>query len=506
MGAVVVSAPLDSRVIRIVRWLLDQPDPRSTADLASDLGLSQRIVRYRLGAAENYLKSWGAALEKRRGSGLLVVAEPDTRAAILDDLRSRSEAPRVYAPEERSRLLIADLLWAFPGLVSLEDLHNDLGVSKTSARRDLQLCEPWLDRNGLAVVRRPGRGVGVLGTERRVRQVMVQLLLESLPQGLLQAIVRDDGDDLEALAARVPVGLRERLEELPLGEVARVIRETPLAQRLAAASGESVFSLYVAVTLMRVMAGRTVEVEAGLQRSVLEHPAAETVMVVMPELDALTPDPIGPADVAAIAEYWLGLDTVQRSSPIVTLDESLVEGLLALAGERLHAALADDPELRAGLAAHLERLAVRLRHGLPVHNPLLAEVRARYPDVHVVAHELGEMIEAEIGESIAEDEVGFLTMYLSGAMERARLRPRRRVLVVCPSGMATAWVLVSRVQAEFPEFDLVEVLSEEGYEALDHSDFDLVITTVELAETVAPVVVVSPLMSARDVREVGAHA
>ena len=115
----------------------------------------------------------------------------------------------------------------------------------------------------------------------------------------------------------------------------------------------------------------------------------------------------------------------------------------------------------------------------------MGEVRARYPDVHVVARELGAQIEENLGGTIAEDEIGFLTMYLSGAMERARLRPRRRVLVVCPSGMATAWVLVSRIQAEFPEFDLVEVLSEGGYEALDHSDFDLVISTVAVREAVA---------------------
>ena len=401
-----MSAPLDSRIIRIVRWLLDQAEPRRTADLAADLGLSQRIVRYRLNAVENYLRGWGAVLEKRRGSGIVIVAEPDIRAAIVDDLRSRSEAPRVYAPEERARLLIADLLWAFPDLVSLDQLHDDLGVSKTSARRDLQLCEPWLERNGLAVVRRPGKGVGALGTERRVRQVMVQLLLEALPAGLLQACVRDDGDDLESLSARVPIGLRERLDDLPLREVGRVIRDTPLAQRLAAGSGESVFSLFVAVTLMRAEGGHSVELEAGLQRSVLEHPAADTVMAVMPDLDALTPDPLAPADVAGIAEYWLGLDTVQRSTPIVTLDEELVDQLLAEAADQLHAALGDDAELRAGLAAHLERLAIRLRHGLPVHNPLLAEVRARYPDVHVVAQDLGRLIGDAMGEPIAEDEVG----------------------------------------------------------------------------------------------------
>ena len=71
--------------------------------------------------------------------------------------------------------------------------------------------------------------------------------------------------------------------------------------------------------------------------------------------------------------------------------------------------------------------------------------------------------------------------------------------------MATAWVLVSRIQAEFPELELVEVLSERGYEALSHDKFDLVITTITLKEINAPVVVVSPLLSASDVARVARY-
>ena len=105
---------------------------------------------------------------------------------------------------------------------------------------------------------------------------------------------------------------------------------------------------------------------------------------------------------------------------------------------------------------------------------------------------------------MSEDELGFVTMYLSGAMERAHLRPRRRAMVVCPSGMATAWVLVSRLQAEFPELSLVQVLSAVDYEQQDTSDFNIVISTVSLPEIDAPVVVVSPLLSSSDVEAVGA--
>ena len=89
-----------------------------------------------------------------------------------------------------------------------------------------------------------------------------------------------------------------------------------------------------------------------------------------------------------------------------------------------------------------------------------------------------------------------------GASSGAR---RRRALVVCPSGMATAWVLVSRIQAEFPELELVEVLSERGYQGLDHSDYDLVISTVPVPEDTAKVVVVSALLSAGDVARVAAQ-
>ena len=501
-----MTTPLDSRVIRILRWLLDQDRARSTADLASDLGLSQRVVRYRLPTVENYLRAWEVTLTSQRGTGLLLEASPEVRQAIVDDLVSRSEAPRVYAPEERITLLLAALLWAAPAITSLEEIHIEFEVSKTSARRDLQMVEPWLERNGLPLVRRPGKGISIVGAERRIRQVMVQLMLETVPEEVLLAQLRAVDADRDRLSARLPVGLRERLLGLPLAEATAALDASPLQGRLTTGRGEAVFVLYLAVTIARLQAGHTVEVETGRQRSVMDHPIAVSIAGLILAVEALVGSELDETETAAITEYLLGLDaleTVDEARSVIT--EEVVNRVLAAAAEHLHPALADDTELRRGLSDHLERLSLRLRHGLPVHNPLLSEVRERYPDVHEVARSIAEDEIAEaLSAAIVEDEIGFLTMYLSGAMERARLRPRRRALVVCPSGMATAWVLVSRIHAEFPELDLVEVLSEQGYERLDHRDFDLVISTVPVVEHTAPVVVVNPLMSASDVARVAA--
>jgi transcriptional antiterminator len=183
-------------------------------------------------------------------------------------------------------------------------------------------------------------------------------------------------------------------------------------------------------------------------------------------------------------------------------DGALIDRLVALAAERLHPSLAEDDQLRRNLAEHLRRLRVRLRYGLPITNPLDHEVRERYPDVHAVASEIVLSL-GPMGEGVVPpEEVGFLTMYLAGSLERHRLRQKVRVTVVCPAGMATAWILVSRLAAEFPHVEVTRVVSKSAFEQeLDADTADVVVSTVPLDEpALVQTVVVSPLLRDRDVR------
>ena len=78
------------------------------------------------------------------------------------------------------------------------------------------------------------------------------------------------------------------------------------------------------------------------------------------------------------------------------------------------------------------------------------------------------------------EEVGLLTMYLAGSLERHRLRPKVRVTVVCPAGMATAWILVSRLVAEFPQIEVIRVVSKAAFETEPGEEPDLVVSTIPL--------------------------
>ncbi len=500
-----MNAPLDSRVSRIVRWLLSQTEARSTSDLGADLVLSERVIRYRLSAAQNYLQSHGAELVRQRGTGLLIVADDAARAAILADLSERSEAQRVYAPAEREHLLLDALLWNHPGTISLDRLNEELGVSKTSARRDLRRCEPWLERMGLPVIRKPGKGIALLGSEQSVRRALVQLFLEAVPGDVLDELLTTAFVDANLVQVRVPAGLRDRFAALPIEECARAIASCPIKDRLMTGNSDLVFTLYVAITDVRVAQDCFLDLEPGHYLSLIEHPASDAVRVLADTLSEQGRPLLDDEEIAGLTEYLLGFDALSTNLQATNDIERLVSDMLDIASGRLHSSLAEDDELRRSLALHLSRLIVRLRYGLPVHNPLLDEVVERYPDVHAVSVDLAKMIGAELRAKVHDDEIGFITMYLSGAMERSHLRPRKQAMVVCPSGMATVWVLVSRLQAEFPELALVEVLSASVYKSRNTLDFDLVISTVPLPEVGAPVVVVSPLLSSSDVQTVSSH-
>ena len=71
--------------------------------------------------------------------------------------------------------------------------------------------------------------------------------------------------------------------------------------------------------------------------------------------------------------------------------------------------------------------------------------------------------------------------------------------------MATAWILVSRIVAEFPQIEVVRVVSKAGYEGEAGEAPDLVVSTIPLDDGPdgPPTLVVSPLLHEADVRRIG---
>jgi mannitol operon transcriptional antiterminator len=491
--------PLDTRQARIARRLLDGTAPTSVDTLATELELTPRVVRYNLAAVEAFLRTNDVLLARRRGLGVWLEGEAGSRTALIARLDATIGPPVVDAMDRRARVIVA-LLDAYPEPVRLESLEVELGVSRPTVRRDVRAAESWLESHRLHLRRRPGVGIVVLGSEIEVRGGLLAILIESVPAHALA----DSAEMPSAVARRrdpAATGLAPFVASLDLPTF-RAILEPEVGD--VDDQGLLTASVALAIAARRVGRGRPARLAGGRLRSLLDHPASEIAARIAGRMAVAVGQPLANADIAAITESLLGVvELAETHSLPGTRELRLIDRIVTLSAARLHPSLADDTQLRDSLLEHLHRLRVRLRYGIPLSNPLQNEVRSRYPEVFAAATEVLAEVGSVGGIAIPPEEVGFLTMYLAGSLERHRLRPKIRVTVVCPAGMATAWILVSRLLAEFPQIEIAHVVSKAAFE-LDPAGpaTDLIVSTVPLerGQDVGPSLVVSPLLHERDVR------
>jgi hypothetical protein len=148
--------PLDSRQARIARRLLETIGPASVDDLATELKLTDRMVRYNLASVESVLAGHGLRLARRRGVGIWVEGTPSARRELLADLDG-SAGPAVLDPTDRRGRILLALLIASPDPVRSEALEERL----ERARDARGGCRPG-SRRGIR-----GRGQGPLHASRR---------------------------------------------------------------------------------------------------------------------------------------------------------------------------------------------------------------------------------------------------------------------------------------------------------------------------------------------------
>jgi mannitol operon transcriptional antiterminator len=501
--------PLDTRQSRIARRLLETVGPASVDDLAVELKLTDRMVRYNLASVESVLSDHGLRLARRPGVGIWIEGPPSARASLLTAL-DRSTGPAVLDSADRRGRILLELLIASPDPVRSEALEERLGVSRPTIRRDMRDAEDWLEQHRLHLRRMPGRGIAVAGSEVDLRGGLLAIVLEIVPQRVLERRAQGTPGGGEAGPAQPP-----RFEPRPAADdIEGFLDQLDLATFHGILGDElrdlddhdptvTTAALYLAIAVFRIRAGRAVRLGGGRLRSLLDHPASASAARIAAAVERAAGMALGRTDVAAITESLLGLtQLVDVAARPEAIDVRYIDRIIAAAARRLHPSLASDEQLRTSLSEHVRRLHVRLRFGLPVSNPLQQEVRKRYPDVYRAAAEILEEVGPVAGSDIPVEEIGLLTMYLAGSLERHRLRPKVRVTVVCPAGMATAWILVSRLVAEFPQIEVVRVVSKSAFETEPGDEPDLVVSTIPLDDLppTAFSVVVSPLLREADVR------
>lgn len=495
----------------VLHVLLTSDAAIGLTDLGQQVGLTARQVQYSLRGVETWLDRRGVQLLKTPGVGVRVAAPTERKQALVRALASERSFHLVLTPGQRQQVLALQLLMAHEPSI-LYQLQQAVDVSRTTLLKDLDLVEQWLRSFGLQLERRPNYGCWIVPGERGQRQALAALLWGDSPfddpmfavthaQGLVFFPSRDAG--LLPVIKRIA----DRLASLDLADAMQQVTtlETEIGVRFP---DEAVLhlALVFAIQRDRIAAGLySASSPAGLQwlqaRPIWKL-AVQTIERLFPGLhDAAL---IGES--AALAMHVLSAGRERGTSRDLALDgdfDQVIATLMHTIAQAYDApTLATDAVLRDGLEAHIVPAIVRQRFGLWAPRSLYgADASDQFAFERSVADRLAAIVAEQTDYTLPLSERQNLILLMRAAAIRKRPAHPQRVLVCCPSGMATTQLLVARLNVRFPHLGTFEVLSLRDLNTR-LADADLIISTVPLAlppDAHVDVIQVHPLLHQRDI-------
>lgn len=494
--------------------LLQTETPATSKEIACQLQITPRMVRYSLESVEDWLRERGVRLLRQHDGGVAIGAQASVKRDLTRELAQPARCSLLLSPSERLHTLLLLLLTSDSPLI-VKQLVVQLGISRPTVLKDMDKVQIQLKRQGLSLIRRPGFGFQVAGTEWQRRQATVGLLLIAVGKMPLLALAMGQEAAFwsqirgqEGLAGALQAFFRE----LRPGQFRALVGRIEQSLQLVFSDEARVaLILHLALAVQGVTRGRAIEAIpaeawrlAGLKESRAVRAVAALIetryQVTLPEAEIahLTIQVLGAKAKWASPENFRD----EKRHGLATEDLEVAELMVAEASIYLHPCLRMDRRLIQDLALHVGPVIHRLRYGLPIGNPLLDDVKRRYPHLYSVAQKCGTFIEERAACEVPDEEIGYIAMHLGAAMERFEPASgmRKRVLIVCGEGVATAWLLVSRMQTELPEIDIVGVLSvsEVRQQTVLSDDIDAVISTGPTQVGAVPTIVVSPLLEPSD--------
>lgn len=488
---------MNKKTLLMLRQLMDGR-PRKLGWLANELEISARLIRYRMGEANDFLTREGfPALQYSRNSGMSLVLDQEQRDRLERKLTSLDTYDYVMTSEERQQVMTLMLLHSGNQQLTSQYFADQLGVSKSSIDKDIALLKNSLFGTGVWLESKAGKGSLLAGDERELRHYGVRLLEQHMDFAALCQGREGSADMVERWAK-----LLYCEEDFPaLLNLVRAVEREVLGKQLAYDSIRMVL-LTLAVTLVRVRAGMLVQAEPAnlsLAKTAKEYVyAVELAQRLETRFGVVMPG----GEVYMLAVLLAGAKYV-TPEPYLKGDwaniQLLLDQLIRSMSEELGIDFTRDEELCDALQTHLGPMVFRLSHGISVGNPNLREIKENYAVYFSALEKVLDKLDSELLHGITEDDVAYLVLHFCASIERGkRMPPVSRVAIVCVHGAGTANLLRELVRFKFKNIRVVTTVTYTDMQALEHMDVDFVIASISLAGCPLPWVKVETIPTAED--------
>ena len=156
------------------------------------------------------------------------------------------------------------------------------------------------------------------------------------------------------------------------------------------------------------------------------------------------------------------------------------------------------------LLIHIHPLLQRAENGIFVANPMLSEVKKKYPEAFGIAYMSNRIFKEYANVILNEDELSYLAVHIELIIETNE--ENAKVILVCENGIGVSKLLQMKIAREIPSISVIDVVSSANLDkAIKQHPCDFVISTTPV-NTNSLVVNISPLLNDADIQTIENYA
>ncbi|MEG0078086.1 MULTISPECIES: BglG family transcription antiterminator [Enterococcus] len=476
----------------LIHLIRHQDEFVTSQSLAAWLSLSDRTIRTYINNLKEIVQENGGKITSKQGYGYSISILNKLNFDIFLSkqgitLSNEEKLPLFSDITDRENYILNKLLLE-ETMINLDDLAEELFISRSSLSKDIQVIKEKMKPYGLQLIAKHGVGLFVKGDERGKRHFILDTFFGKNYTNSLKKYLGNSPLFQDISFEEVTIIILDEIREAKL-KISDII-----IQNLV---------LHLALSIKRLKEGFEIK-ELGITADISQKAEYEVAQKIVKRIETFANISFPSEEISYLALHLMA----KSNHPVGEENQELTGELthaLSLLSSSLGYSLSDDYQLKTGLLDHLKPLLVRLERKISLDNPLTDEIKNNYPQAFEVTKKyLGQMPILK-DYQITDDEWAYLTLHVLAAMEKAKDKRKVHALIICATGYGSAQLLKNRVVNEFDKY--ITVTNVQGYYEINETslnDADLIISSIDLSAMVFPIPVihVSVFLNDEDVTKI----
>jgi lichenan operon transcriptional antiterminator len=445
----------------------------SLEELAEDLEVSTRSIRNFIKQLNNDLKGIASIINERGKGYRLDIVDKQSFESLLENNSSEDD----LLNSQKGRIgYIIDKLMNSEETYTLDDLSSEMHISRTTLVNEIKKAAVSLETYSLIIEGKPNRGMELKGKELDLRFYILDNIYEVLYGDY--PLDADISESIEKISNKYNLEstTQTRLMEFITIMLDRLLKNHPLTEI------EEKHKKLLNTKDHQIVLEMVEAIERQLP---VEIPQSEILFITIPIAGRRTP-----TNNRTLADITITND-VKR----------LLEQIVEQVGFKKKL-IQENESFFKDLQYHLTFMLNRLIFGLRLKNPLLADVKSKYPVAYKMAEIAGQVIENRYELKVPEDELGYLAFYFGVFIGQSEVKVKRfqKAAVVCGTGRGTAKLVAIQLERVLNENTEIDLFSERDVSKEMLNQYDLVFSTIKLPfETNTPFILIKEIFDEKNV-------